>query len=494
MFDVIFAIAIASVFLGLAIFRNRPVGLLVIVFLIPLAEIYIRGKGFQFSWISVAVIAYFLGRLAVGKLNFKKLSALPCRNHLSILVAYLCISLLLFSPENIPRGIRHFGAIYENVSAYFSATAAAILLWILIQTEVDSEHMMASCMRAFLWSGIYLAVVYLITGVAEIRLPDMLSPRWISKDLANELGTRGTSFTPSLFAGSHFTGFIGFTENFAEYLFVLFAFAVTLLLARLQKKTDIALGASAIVISLLLSIPTAIKAYPVMIMLFLIPLVLIGAKGNRRLYIIVTLLFAAIVYYGVRETLSQTLYFKRFSVVTERLNKAEKDPSAVASLARIMGREDIVTFFPKVAETGGIFGIGPVIVRAISYSPIPYHNLYYSLWLSFGLMGLVIYIAFFLRMVLRLIWVRRLSYDLKSSAAALVLIMLVLLIEQFKVSAFRVSYGVISFWLVFGLSSACANIIIHKDNRDNSSQVMASIPDVEVLRFDERDSECISST
>ena len=477
--NLVIAILIAVLFMALAFFYKKPWGLMGIAFLLPLAkkEAVLAGRGIALimSFVSIAIVAYFFGRLLSGKLSSRGRSPLVYKVHLIFLCFCLGVSSLIPAVQALPSNITYFGGLSTDLTGYLSVTIAAILLYILIQFEVDSELVWLNCVKAFLWSAVFMAVMYVIIHVFHLHLPEFLSPTWTVKLLSGKdeiVYAPPTSGANDVF----FSGFIGHIENFAEYLFVIFAFGTVLLLGKLRKMTDLPLGLCCMAISVAFSFPTAVKAYPIMLGLFLVLLALFGASGRNKLTIIVLLLIGALGFFSFKHALSESFYAKRFSVVAERVHGVKTaDSGVLGNFANIIGRGDIVDQFWPVIETGGIVGIGPVIVSLIGRSAIPYHNLYYSLLLSFGMAGALIYLTYFLRVIIRL-WISK-RYDavMKGRAAAICIMMAVLFLEQVKVSAFRVPYGVLSFWFILGLASSLIRLMETK-NKEKRIEGTAPIP------------------
>jgi hypothetical protein len=354
----------------------------------------------------------------------------------------------------------------NNQSSYFSTTIAAVMLYVLIFCEIDSELKWSMCVHAFLWSIIFLGAIYLITVVGHMRLPQLLSPKWVIKnDLGDQISYVATS--SGLF-DTHFAGFMGLIENFAEYLFVIFALCIILLQGKFSKKSsDIGLIFCSILISIFFSFQTAVKAYPFMIFLFLLTLGMTSTKAKNRLTIISLLAAACLLLFMFHNILSETFYAKRFSIISERVGdiKSSYSRTHLSSLEKILhivGRENIESDFLPVIQAGGLFGLGPIVVYSINESNMPYHNLYFSMILSFGGIGSFIYLSFFFRRIFRLWRDRNLDLNLKDSAVGLILLMVILFIEQMKVSAFRLPYGVFCFWFILGLSSSLNQILLFR--------------------------------
>ncbi len=437
------------VFFALAIFFKKPTGLLAAVFVLPLA----RPTVSSMSVVGLCIMAYLIGRVVTGRVGLRKLLSVPYKLHVYAILGYICFSVLILLTHTVPANIRFAGFLFNNVEDYFSASVAAIILYLLINCEVDSEKLWSASLRFFLWSGIYLVAIYVLVAVLHLGLPEVLSPTWTVKgDVSDRLW-----YTPvsSGYGNIFFSGFIGQVENFAEYLFVLFALAMTALLGRRQGRSHLVLCIGSILISVLMAFPTAVKAYPFMILFFVVPLVLVGTKGRNRAYLIGLLLVGTVAFLFFQEAISHSYLAKRFAVIGERYQSVKTlRMGSATGLAEILGRGDMVTQVGAALEAGGILGIGPLMVNTINGSGVPYHNLYYSLYLSFGAVGIVLYIGFFLRLIIDAWRYSRMDEHGRTTLLALAILVAVLLLEQFKVTAFRVPYGVLSYWFIAALISS----------------------------------------
>jgi len=129
-------------------------------------------------------------------------------------------------------------------------------------------------------------------------------------------------------------------------------------------------------------------------------------------------------------------------------------------IAYLIGRQGIFDNFYEVISSGRFLGVGPLTVWKIAGSDIPFHNLFYSIYLSFGLIGFSIFFSFYGRYI-HLLWkiYRKNSGLFKNTALSLLLLLIILLIEQLKVSTFRISYGIFQYWTLIALIAALPSVI-----------------------------------
>jgi O-antigen ligase len=129
----------------------------------------------------------------------------------------------------------------------------------------------------------------------------------------------------------------------------------------------------------------------------------------------------------------------------------------------MLGREGLDTLGPEVLATGGLFGIGPVIVHRLGTSNIPYHNLYFQLLLAYGLFGFAIYAFLFSMVFLRSAQAcRARNPGLARLGRTFLGVLTVLILEQMKVNSFRTVSGVLTYLVLFALISALARLA-HQD-------------------------------
>jgi hypothetical protein len=204
-------------------------------------------------------------------------------------------------------------------------------------------------------------------------------------------------------------------------------------------------------------IPTANKTLPLMLGVFTFVFFML-IKGYRYKFVAAVVAVLTLVAFTYLENfLANTFLMQRLSVVGEQYYKLS-DGVTLHNLTLLAGRADLIPYFPEVVKTGGIFGIGPLVAWKIHGSNIVYHNLYYSLYVSFGLAGLVAFIALPFKAAADLF--RSVIHSTLEDRRGKILLILfaIILLDQVKVSALRIPFGAFTFAFLLALSVAVARL------------------------------------
>ncbi len=428
-------------------------GLRLIIFLLPFSSIELFQWNVSLSIVSLLIISYATGYVFSGKGTFDKLSLIPFRIHIllfCLLVFLSAFSLIIFELNPNIEIIQD--TVTENATNYLTSTFMAIILYALIVTNTSRNEDLLACMRSFSYSLLFLFIIVILNDMSSINLPSFLKPITVLDLPGGQLQVRSDI---SLFSfNTYFAGFHGYVENFAEYLFVTFvlSFIISFHYKRFTVHYFVAL--SALSISLSFAVIAASKAYPIMVGIFLLLTVFLLRRFNSR---IILLVFSIIVisYFYIFNYLSDMFISTRFFALYQKYT-GEK---TLYSLTALISRPDIVYYFLDIIRNAGILGVGPITVWKISGSDIPFHNLFYSIYLSLGPLGFIALFSLYIRYIaLSMHTYINSRGPWKNTALSFLLLLSILLLEQIKVSSFRISYGIFQFWTLLGLIASLSVI------------------------------------
>ena len=465
---------IVSLFLCIIIFSVslifRPIyAILVITFFLPMANRLVAFGDVRISFVALLIFSLFLGYTIKKRFTFSDPRRVRYKTLLLLVVTAIFISFGILVIRGLPYNIELLEAnITQNVTNYLSAFIAGLIYYLIIVTETYCFEHIHLYVRIFVLTLFFLSVIYFLTNIIGITLPVFISPINIENIGGMQIATT-ISKEISVFDEVQFAGYIGYIENFAEYLFVLFVFGFVLIISSNRKKIYISMGVTCCILVLMFAVPTAIKAFPIMVALFILSQIILIKNNSVRIGLFLFLIIMGLVSFYMWDYLIETFFLKRLSIIMVRYALLESpfDVLNLNDIVFLIGREDLITIFSNIIETGGFFGIGPVVVGFISGSNIPFHNLYYALYLDFGLFGFFIFITLFVRIIIDLIKTYiKANSSLKMTVLSFLLLFVLLLIEQIKVSMFRIPSGILTFWFVFAMIVCLVNIVIMEKNAD----------------------------
>lgn len=332
------------------------------------------------------------------------------------------------------------GSVAGSASLLVSGMVGGVVLYALVVDSVSGMRDLHLVICAFVATVLLLL---LVIALMQLHVPMPYALRPVSLELEGVGGiTR-----------HNFTGFQGFAENFGEYLVIVCALGYALLQSRNASLWMKILAGCAIVTSLCLVLPNAVKAVPIMIFAFaLLYAILQGGRGRFH-----PLMLAVLLTLGLFLTWRwvQSAYLvQRFKEVPDRIDVAKSGKWSVHMMSTVLGRDQLETLWEEVLPAAGLFGVGPLIITEFSGSNMPFHNIYYQIWLDYGFLGLAAYGLVFATVLWR---ARRAGASKDGEVAGagnvVLVLLLVLLIEQMKVSAFRMAPGILTWWLLFGIVS-----------------------------------------
>ncbi len=451
---VIFIFCAISIFI-VGLLSKPKYGLYLIIFLMPLAGNALTIRYFNFSFISLLIFAFSFSYFFSKKITYPKIKKIKYKKYIILIFAAYCISLLSLLYNGLDFDVSYFGFIEENVTNYISTAVAGVFLYLIISMEISSLEQIFEYMRVFLFTLFFLALAVFLKNILHFPLPDFISPTYIIGTAAT--GVQLITHEPDSTGFSNFAGFLGYVENFGEYLFVLFAISTALLFNSKGNVKQRHIGLAGVILTLVFSIPTAIKAFPIMVGLFMILFLLFSKNIGKRFTIICFFVMGWVLFVYFGNYLKETYFFQRFYEIERRYAETGSNVN-LYNFAYWIGRRDLITSFSDIIQTGGFLGIGPFVVWQLNGSNIPFHNLYYALYLNFGLIGFAVFVLFFLRIALDLFKICKNDAGLRNIAMLFLFMFVILLAEQIKVSSFRISFGIFMYWFLFALFASLQNL------------------------------------
>lgn len=441
----------------LGLLQQSKYGLFFIIFLIPFSGKSLSIGDFTSSFLTPTILAFSLGYfIKKGNLIFPNLNLTRYKANIMLILVCNSISIFVLTFNDVPQYVSFFGNdVFQAVINYTSSIVAGIILYMLILFETKEYEDLVFFLKAFIITLFFLSLVVFFSSYMHVPLPNIIKP--ISYTLSH-YKTEITSLQTDLTKQSNFAGFHGYIENFAEYLFIIFSFGFILINSK--KKNDKVFGIFCIILSLFFSVFAAIKAYPFMIIYFMILYFFFSKESKMRFKILLVMFLLIIGIISFKNFLENTWFFSRIMELNSRYSSTSNSNSFFERIVVFLGREDIIPMFPHIIATGGLFGVGPFIIVSLRNSLIPFHNLYYQIYLNYGLMGFIIFMCFLIRILVSLIKTRAFANPkLLPVVNGFISLFIVLLLEQMKVSSFRLHSGIFTFWFLFGLFSSVVNLV-----------------------------------
>lgn len=430
-----------------------------IVFFIPLASRSVIVGGFKISFVSMFIFAYLMSYLimmhAKGMRRIDK-TLIPHKKYLLLILLALAGSLFDFLMTGVPISVVEAGpSLTKSVTMFLTNTLAGMVLYWMVCLEARSFDDILFFLRAFCFSLLFLLGVLFILNVLNINLPDFVKPLSYSEvGPDQDIVLRGS--LRSIYDRIYFTGFHGFIEEFCEYLFLLLVFGFTLLTNKTEsKKLDKAIGALCILSSVGLSIPTGSKSFVFMAAIFFFLYFLFANDIKQRIIVLFLTAAIAIVALLSVNIFIETWLYQRFAMAYRIRVGALYYEGLFNAFPILVGRVDLWEAIPWAIAAGGPFGGCPFVVLLLNNSQIPFQNLWYALYLNMGILGLVVMSFFFGRIIIDLYRRYRIASGDASHLSFIFLVTFaILLLEQIKVTSFRIAPGMLTWWFLFGIFAA----------------------------------------
>jgi len=412
------------------------------------------------SFVSLMVFLFLISCIFYSKEHY--ISPFKIRNYFILLNTFLVVCLFSFFVwyfHGLPIKLEILPVQEEaNMSLYLTSVIAGLAIFSILSSQ-HSEKVVHTYVVFFLLSNVFLFFIY-IALIKSFKLPGFLNPL-VYIDEKQLL--YGTVFDLSFKDTSFFAGFQGFVENFAEDQFVIFALAVLFFTTRKELRNKI-FALISIGLALFFGLASSIKAFPINIILFFIILLFIRTF-KKRLFTLSNIFILSLIclacYYVILNLDDLYRYFLIERLHTLKFRHEFANPiNYIDYFFIIIGRPSVYREFWNVVETGGLFGNGPFIFYKIDGDIIPYHNLYFHIILSHGIIGLFLFILFVGYIFKKLFLSLSTSTNtaLLSPIHILISLVIVLLLNNIKLSDFRVASGILTFFSILGLALLYGNI------------------------------------
>jgi hypothetical protein len=453
----------ASVF-SLGLLARGPAALALLILAIPFGSRNVAGStaSFLLPLTLAAALGSRLARPGISSVRRRLVGFEDCAQHtprfrasfsgpdplLFLFAACQVTSLLSYALRPFPTQI----TLLEpspgiSILQLLGAMTGGLLLYRMVQRHIAEPADGLRLAGFFVATILVLAVAVVAGDLLHLPLPDFFRP-WVSYGLPD--GT-WTTLRGGLRSGMPFAGFHGFVENFGEYLVIVFALGYGLFKTPAVFTVQRPLGLVGMGLAVLFAIPSGCKAVPLLLALFWLAQIALGRGPERRR--LATAGLAVLVALALNwRFLAQTPLGLRLGVLVDRGYGIWHGRLGAETLSMFLGREGLDRLWSDVLPVAGLFGVGPVIVHAFEGSIVPYHNLYYQVWLDYGAVGLVSLGLLLFTLLRRAVRLRKASNPtLVGMGDVLLALLPLLLLEQLKVSAFRLASGVYTGWYLFAL-------------------------------------------
>ncbi|MBM3210690.1 hypothetical protein FJZ33_00605 [Candidatus Poribacteria bacterium] len=419
-----------------------------IIFSLPLAIRSLKIAGnYGISFVALMIVFFFIGFYVKGE---KRPTKTPHKGLIFIITLSLLCSSLTLSIKGLPANVSLLEDIDKNIFRFINTILASNFLYILLVKNVHSKTDWLFYAKSFLYSIVFLFVIFVAVNAFNIKLPNFFMPTVVD-EYGRNIERDALVDNITIYGKTRFAGYIGFYENFVEYLIIIMSFAIiTIASIRRFFSYEKLLGLVCIILSLWFGLfTTATRSFPILIgILILIFLIFqVRIRQLSRVFLWIAMLgFAMLIILNSSFWIDSYMY-ERFT--------SEWDWRTILSspmnFLYYSGRQDLVLYFRDVLSLGGAFGVGPLIIHSVYNSNIVFHNLYYSVYISLGLFGLISILAFFFVVIRDLLGILG-NKQTNTISIILIAIIITLLIDGLKVTFLRSPQMVYIFWFVFAMS------------------------------------------
>lgn len=454
-----FALLIAGIFFFLGLTKSKK-GQYLLIFLIPFEGVGIKGMGFS----GFCVIGYFLGYwYAKLKINKGIWRSVHYKKYILLIIISIIISLFVlairqdYSDLTLGYGVT---SIVGPLMRYMVNITAAIMLYILISNETKTHQDVLNYIWVFILSLSYVFITWIGSFVYHLNLPSFLRTAY-----------SGGGVT---YGGLHrFAGYTGEYGLQSEYFMFIIAFSLLLILSSQKKLERKLIPFIAILISIPMAISTGTRAFLVIIFLFAIIFVSLlsfkkGVRLGKRLLIISSIF---IVFAFLQNQIRGSYLLER---VTESVEIGQSIRYTI-DIDRFLNRP-YITEFNNVIETAGLLGVGPLNIVGVKGNNLCWHSLYYDMLIKFGILGFLIYILFYFRLLSDLYKNIRLKGALQSILPIILFsLFLPLLIGEYARSYQNQTSFMLMYWFLFAII-ACVNkmkpdLVLNNTNYRKSKKI-----------------------
>jgi len=431
----------------LGIIGRNKVGISLCLFFLPYNLFSIKGLGFNLFAIMGFESGYILRSVITHKSIWQNLYY---KSYFRLILLSFSLSIFIVFVRQDYSDVSGFGLISVKSTSiiFISVYISCLLLYVIIYSTTKSLSELLTFITAFIVSSYYIFLSWVGSFIYNFGLPDFLQMRH-----------SGGGY-------ERFSGFWGDYELTNEYFFIVLILSIITLSNKDSKRSQKILSLGAIIISLPLAVSTGTRSFLVMIALFIIiSFILLIFRKNISIARKMSLTFASIIIMIITYFLVSRSYIfsKRFE---QTLILAQSGSRNIYIFEKIVNRSYSDTY-QDILEVGGLFGIGPVFVHNVRGLDMVYHCLYYSLVINFGIIGLIIYLAFFKKLLKDLY----INYKSKSNILYLMLfsLLLSLLVDEIKINFMRQASQILIYWFLFAIIAVVNNgFHFSKSNKDNN--------------------------
>ena len=421
-------IAIFAITFWCSISGRDKIGVSLSIFFLPYNLFSFRGFGFNIFAIMGFALGYILRNIVTHRRIWQNLYY---RSYIRLILISFGLSIFIVLVRQDYSDVSMFTLSVKSTSIRFIGTYIfCLLLYVIISNTTKSLEELLAYITAFIASSYYIFLSWVGSFISNIGLPDFLQMRHS--------------------AGSYerFSGFWGDYELTNEYFFIVLILSIIIFFNRESKIYQKVISFGAIVISLPLAISTGTRSFLVMSSIFIIASFILYIL-RRRISITRKVSFALI---SILIMIFAYVFISRSYLFSKRLEGtlilAQSGSRDVYTLQKIVNRSYLDTY-QDILEVGGPLGIGPVFVHTVRGDDMVYHCLYYALVIHFGIIGLIIYLAFFTKLLKDLYK----NYKLQNNILYIMLfcLLLSLLVDEIKINFMRQPSQMLIYWVLFAV-------------------------------------------
>jgi len=428
------------IFAILGLLGKNHLALNLIVLLIPLQTIFFN----QFGLNAVVILGYFVGQIFhENNFLFTILRGVPLRRYIVTIFLIISVGILVGHFSSLNRLEWFSNSPLSNQFGFIIYNYSAIALCLLIVNHVKSEEDIKSLMLFFNLSAFYTLIAWFGFYYLGNHLPDFIRS-------VNDGG-----------GGERFSGLWGDYELVVEYCFINLIFALIILVTNPSKSSKL-ISLTSLIITLPMVISTGTRSFIIIAGLYAI-LVLLFILHNDKIHFgekIRLIYFLIVAGFVVTTLVSQSdILLERFShtINNYQLFTTYKTLNAFEALVN----RNYSTAYEAVLEVGGLFGKGSFFVHQVDNDTMVYHCLYFQLIVNFGIVGLIVFVMFFVNLLSGML---RVYLRNKSRLLMMFWILLVvLLIDQVKIDFMRSKPQILVYWMLFGISLSIIKTGVKKE-------------------------------
>ena len=422
-------------------------GLYFCVFLMPYEGVVLKNFGLPGFFVISYFLGYFFRSFMIRERFWKNIYY---RKYILFIIFAILVSSISFALKKDYSNLMLLSTSSSIISPfirYIYVITSAIMLYILICNEIKTYQDITKFIIAFNLSLSYLFITWIGDYIFHFNLPSLL--------LAKVSGGGSVAQYSTRFAG--YTAEYGLT---AEYLMIIIAFSVLFIFAQRKMYTTKFISAVTIIIAILMAISTGTRAFVVVLFLFsailLFLLTLVRAISIGKSSAIIISLIIILIFTGYMLKGSQLSERMDESKQIANINKKKFAKGNIAKIEKLLNRT-YFSAFEDIVDVAGFWGVGPLNITGVNNIAFCRHSLYYDLYIKFGVIGLTIYLTFYLKLLIDLYKKIR----LKGTSQRIMPIVLFSLFLPLLLGEYARSYQnqvsfMLIYWFLFAII-ACVN-------------------------------------